>query len=130
MPRLIGAAQATQAEQVTTFNSSGTLTTQPQTTGIEYLVVAGGGGGAAQANGGGGGGGAGGFRTGTGNPVSGNSPYPVTVGGGGSGSSAPAAGNAGSNSVLGTPVPITSAGGGLGGRTKSTIDTRHRKCRW
>ena len=81
MPRLIGAAQTTQAKQVTTFNSSGTLTTQPQTTAIEYLVVAGGGGGAAQANGGGGGGGAGGFRTGTGNPVSGNSPYPVTVGG-------------------------------------------------
>ena len=52
MPRLIGAAQTTQAKQVTTFNSSGTLTTQPQTTAIEYLVVAGGGGGAAQANGG------------------------------------------------------------------------------
>ena len=47
MPRLIGAAQTTQAKQVTTFNSSGTLTTQPQTTAIEYLVVAGGGGGAA-----------------------------------------------------------------------------------
>ena len=56
--------QGTQSEQVTTFNSSGTLTTQPRTTEIEYLVVAGGG------AGGHGGGGGGGFRTGTGNPVS------------------------------------------------------------
>ena len=118
MPRLIGAAQttapATQAEQITTFNSSGTLTTQPQTTVIEYLVVAGGGGGQH------GGGGGGGFRTGTCNPVTGGSPYPVTVGAGGAAdTSAPAFGRIsasnGSDSVLGTPVPITSAGGGGGG---------------
>ena len=34
-----------QSELVTTFNSSGTLTTQPETTTAHYLVVAGGGGG-------------------------------------------------------------------------------------
>ena len=105
---------ATQAEQITTFNSSGTLTTQPRTTELEYLVVAGGGAG----NHGGGGGG--GFRTGTGNPVSGNSPYPVTVGAGGAAvTSSPvftrSAGASGADSVLGTPVPITSEGGGGGG---------------
>ena len=81
MPRLIGAAQirTTQAEQITTFNSSGTLTTQPLTTAVEHLVVAGGGGGglimvAAEVQG---------VITASGNPVSGSSPYPVTVGAGG-----------------------------------------------
>ena len=69
-----------QPEVITTFNSSGTLTTAPYTTAVEYLVVAGGGGGAAFHYGGGGG--AGGLLTATGNPVSGNSPYPVTVGAG------------------------------------------------
>ena len=39
MPRLIGALQTTQAEKITTFNSSGTLTTQPETSSVEYLVV-------------------------------------------------------------------------------------------
>ena len=106
--------QGTQSEQVTTFNSSGTLTTQPRTTEIEYLVVAGGG------AGGHGGGGGGGFRTGTGNPVSGNSPYPITVGAGGAKvTSSPVfarnAGGSGGDSVLGTPSPITSEGGGGGG---------------
>jgi uncharacterized membrane protein len=45
MPRLVGAAQTTasQAEQITTFNSSGTLTTQPQTGVVQYVIVAGGG---------------------------------------------------------------------------------------
>ena len=54
MPRLVGAVVTTQAEQITTFNSSGTLATQPQTTSIEYLVVAGGGGGGSCFGGGGG----------------------------------------------------------------------------
>ena len=90
MPRLIGAVVtvSSQAQQITTFNSSGTLTTQPLTTEIEYLVVAGGGGSGGAADfvdAGSGGGGAGGFRTATGNPVSGGSPYPVTVGAGGAG---------------------------------------------
>ena len=68
MPRLVGAAQSVQAEQITTFNTSGTLTTQPQTSEIEYLVVAGGGGGGGRYLAGGGG--AGGLHTGTGNPRS------------------------------------------------------------
>ena len=108
----------TQDAVITTFNSTGTLTTQPRTTQIEYLVVAGGG------AGGHGGGGGGGFRTGTGNPVSGGSPYPVTVGAGGAAvtSSPIFARNAGANggdSVLGTPTPITSTGGGGGGAPSS-----------
>jgi hypothetical protein len=45
MPRLIGAVQAitagTQAEQITTFNSTGTLNTQTHTTTVTYLIVAG-----------------------------------------------------------------------------------------
>jgi hypothetical protein len=61
MPRLIGAAQAVQqqAEQITTFNSTGTLTTQPLTSQVQYVIVAGGG---AGGGGIGGGGGAGGYR--------------------------------------------------------------------
>ena len=95
MPRLIGAVQTTtqgtQAETITTFNSSGTFTTQPRTTEITYLVVAGGGAGGDT----GGGGGAGGFRTSVPGatsgggasaepaiPVSGGASYPVTVGAG------------------------------------------------
>ena len=52
MPRLVGAAQngQVQAQQITTFNSSGTFTTQPLTTEIEYLVVAGGGGGSSESS--------------------------------------------------------------------------------
>jgi len=69
MPRLIGAAQAvttdTQAEQITTFTSSGTLTTQPRTTSLQYLVVAGGG--------------AGGFKTATSFSI--GASFTVTVGG-------------------------------------------------
>src|SRR5210317_896186 len=99
---------AVQPEVITTFNSTGTLTTAPYTTEVEYLVVAGGGGGAGAYYSGGGG--AGGFRTATGNPVAGGSPYPVVVGGGGAGGvpypSSPtgAIGTKGSDSVLGTPT--------------------------
>ena len=49
MPRLVGAAQTTaagtQAQQITTFNSSGTFTAQPKTTNAWVLALAGGGGG-------------------------------------------------------------------------------------
>ena len=55
------------SETITTFNSSGTLTTASHTTSVEYLVIAGGGGSSHDA---GGGGGAGGYRTATGFPVS------------------------------------------------------------
>ena len=49
----------TQAEVITTFNASGTLTTAPRTTEVQYVIVAGGGGGDS-AGAGAGGGGAGG----------------------------------------------------------------------
>ena len=52
-----------QPEVITTFNSSGTLTTASYTSEIEYLVIAGGAGGGSTV---GGGGGAGGYRTATG----------------------------------------------------------------
>jgi hypothetical protein len=71
-----------QPETITTFNSSGTLTTAPYTTEVEYLVIAGGAGGGGTV---GGGGGAGGYRTATGLSVSSASPYPITVGAGGAG---------------------------------------------
>ena len=85
MPKLVGAVVATQSQQITTFNSSGTLTTGALTTGLEYLVVAGGGGGGSRF---GGGGGAGGLKTnvgGTPTPVSGSTGYAVTIGAGGAG---------------------------------------------
>jgi len=75
----------------------------PLKSSIEYIVVAGGGG---VSPGNEGGGGAGGFRTGTGFPVT-VQDYTITVGGGG-----PAGFANGSNSVFST---ITSAGGGYGG---------------
>jgi hypothetical protein len=73
---------------------------------LEYLVVAGGGGGGGNR---GGGGGAGGFRTGTGFPVT-AATYPITVGGGGNGIASGLGGN-GSQSIFST---ITSTGGGGG----------------
>ena len=55
-------------------------------TSVEYLVVAGGGAGGGDFRGGGGG--AGGFRTGTGHPVTPGTPYTITVGAGGAGAMA------------------------------------------
>ena len=46
-----------QAEVISTFNASGTLTTAAQTTSLEYLVIAGGGGAGSGVSGGGGAGG-------------------------------------------------------------------------
>src|SRR5210317_2355332 len=97
-----------QAEQITTFNASGTLTTQPATVTVDYLVIAGGGSGGRGGYYGGGGGGAGGYRTGPA-PVSGGSPYPIVVGAGApSGSSLSSPGS--DSSALG----ITANGGGGG----------------
>lgn len=46
MPRLIGASQvASFSDKINTFTSSGTFTSSPATTTVDYLVVAGGGGG-------------------------------------------------------------------------------------
>jgi len=98
----------------------------PQTTDVEYLVVAGG------ASGGrndGGGGGAGGYLTNYGGTAIGLTPgetYTVTVGAGGSGatSNVPSLGNNGSDSSLsGTGIStITSTGGGTGsGKTSGVV---------
>ena len=130
MPRLIGATQTvtTQAEQVTTFNSTGTFTAQPLSTEVQYVIVAGGGGGAFGGLNGTGGG-AGGYRSsvpgessGGGasaeplSPVTGGSPYPVVVGAGGT-----ASGPDGNFSTAGTSSSFngisTVGGGGTGDRT-------------
>ena len=70
---------------VTTTIATGstTLTTQPGTRLVDYLVVAGGGGSGSNSCGSAGGGGAGGYRTCTSISVCGSTPYPITVGGGG-----------------------------------------------
>ena len=107
--------QQSVSETITTFTSSGTLTLQPATTQVDYLVIGGGGGGGRGANFGGGGGGAGGYRTGSSFSVSGPT-IPVTVGAGGtaqSQGSSPYAnhGTDGSNSVFSS---ITANGGGGG----------------
>jgi hypothetical protein len=108
-----GAISYAGGKTIHTFLSSGTFTiTNPSLTSVDYLVVAGGAGG----GGGwyGGGGGAGGFRTGTGLPVT-ASPgiYPVAVGAGGNGSITVATqGGNGTSSIFST---ITSTGGGGGG---------------
>ena len=96
------------------FTSSGTfsVTSAPSASTVDYLVVAGGGGGSVGSNGGGGGG-AGGFRTGTGVPVSAvPGSYSVTVGGGGNGVVGRGIGSNGTSSIFST---ITSTGGGRGG---------------
>src|SRR5210317_1757194 len=95
-------------EVISTFNASGTLTTQPGTVTVDYLVIAGGGAGGRGGYYGGGGGGAGGYRTATGFPVVGGSPYPIIVGAGaasGSGDSV----NGSDSSALGI---ISNGGGG------------------
>ena len=74
-----------QAEVITTFNSSGTLTTASQTTSVEYLVIAGGGGSGSGVSCGGG---AGGYRTASGFAVSASTAYSITVGAGGAQSDA------------------------------------------
>ena len=87
----------TQDAVITTFNSSGTLTTAARTTAVQYVIVAGGGAGGANGNGSGGGG-AGGYRSsvpgeasGGGasaeslSSVSGATGYPIVVGAGGAG---------------------------------------------
>ena len=107
MPRLIGAAQAvTLTDKVNTFNTSGTFTSSPLTTTVDYLVVAGGGAGNT------GGGGAGGFRTGSSFPVSSSTAYPITIGGGAAGAPMEP-GEGGGRGSAGTPSvfsSITSAG--------------------
>ena len=115
MPKLIGAIQATQAEKITTFNSSGTFAAQPKSSQADILVIAGGGGGGGTL---GGGGGAGGYREITAHPIP-LSPVPVTVGAGGAGATSGTRGADGNNSVFGAGSPITSTAGGGGGRANN-----------
>jgi autotransporter-associated beta strand protein len=108
--------------RVHTFTSSGNFVVTHGGN-VEYLVVAGGGGGgdAQQFAVAGGGGGAGGFRTGTGFPVTPQT-YAITVGAGGvsgttTSSSIGLDGGDGGNSMFST---ITSIGGGGGGGAGGT----------
>ena len=127
MPRLIGAAQTvtTQAQQITTFNSSGTFTAQPLTSNAWVLVVAGGGGGASTT---GSGGGAGGHLEVPSHPLP-SSPVPVTVGAGGAagqfdpqgGLEPVTRGEPGNPSIFGSASPLTATGGGRGVRGISGI---------
>ena len=112
---IIGTDNTPTANKITTFNSSGTLTTSSGTTEAEYLVIAGGAGSQPSA---GGGGGAGGYLVGT-VPLSASTDYSITVGAGGpanntsaTGAPYPPAYGYGSNSVFNG---ITSTGGGSGG---------------
>ena len=107
-----------QAEVITTFNSSGTLTTGSQTTLVSYLVIAGG---AGAGSGVSGGGGAGGYKEATLSNfgVSASTDYSITVGAGGPANNNSATEDSeghsygdGGNSVFSS---ITSAGGGSGG---------------
>jgi hypothetical protein len=84
------------------YSTDNFVVKSPIPAGVSYLVIGGGGGGGPTT---GGGGGAGGYRTGSGFPVSTGS-YTITVGAGGAGNSS------GSSSIFST---ITSAGGGRGG---------------
>ena len=94
------------------FTSSSTfsVTSSPSGASVEYLVVAGGGGGGGGWQGGGGG--AGGFRTGTGIPVSAlPGSYAITIGAGGLGGTDSDISSNGGDSIFST---ITSTGGGRG----------------
>ena len=108
------------------FTSSGffTVPSAPPSATVDYLVVAGGGGGGGGAADSvrGGGGGSGGFRTGSGIPVS-TTPgsYAITVGSGGNG--APTFNVAGSNGTPSIFSTITSQGGGLGGSSDTYSGT-------
>ena len=117
MPRLIGSAQSvtTQAQQITTFNSSGTFTAQPLSYQADILVIAGGGDGAGQL---GGGGGAGGYREISDHPIP-TSDVPVTIGAGGTGATSVTRGADGNNTVFGASSPLTSTAGGGGGRANN-----------
>ena len=115
-------------EVVLVFTGTSSWTCPTGVTEVDYLVVAGGGGGTRSTSTpsgiAGGGGGAGGFRTGTGFPVSAGTVYTVTVGAGGSGSPSVPEALPGSNSVFGNvPNQTTSAGGGAAGFI------RERPCR-
>ena len=93
--------------QTVATSGSTTLTTQPGTRLVNYVVVAGGGGGGGKNAPGtirGSGAGAGGFRTGSSYPVCGNTGYPIVIGGGGTGGNSGASGTKGTNSNFSTMI--------------------------
>ena len=114
---IIGTSNTPTANKITTFNSSGTLSTSSGTTEAEYLVIAGGGG---TGNTGAGGGGAGGYRTGT-LSVRASTDYSITVGAGGAGGDT---GSNGNNSVFTADLAtITSTyGAGATGFQSAGVD--------
>ena len=93
---------------LTVATASQPFTANPATTSISYLVVGGGGTGTPGGDEQSGGGGAGGYLSGT-SPVTGGSPYPITVGGGGSSS----AWNSITAAAGGNGAPITPLAGYL-----------------
>ena len=106
--------------KVTTTTGTGTFTTQPGTTKLDYVIVGGGGGGGRDSAGGGG---AGGFLTSFpgGSPASsisvcGATGYPITIGAGGTGASPPTPDNNGLVGNDSAGFGVTAAGGGFGGR--------------
>jgi hypothetical protein len=116
---------STQGWVSTSASNYGTISLDPTTYAIDFLVIAGGGSGGKQI---GGGGGAGGFRTST-QTVSVGTVITVTVGDGGSAvsgttSDANSYGNSGSNSSISGSglTTITSAGGGGGAGLTSPRD--------
>jgi hypothetical protein len=91
---------------------------------IDYLMIAGGGGGGSDGNGGPGGGGAGGYRTGTGIPLSLATNYTISVGGGGANSARGGDSYISSAGLTENPSgagsnTIKAYGGGFGGRDGS-----------
>jgi len=104
--------------------TSPSLTDNPPTVDIDFVVVAGGGGGAF-GSGRGGGGGAGGYRTSTQTGLSLGTVITVTVGDGGASVTSGNRGNSGSgSSISGSGLTtITSAGGGGGGSGGSSTNS-------
>ena len=106
---------ATQGWVSTSGANEGTVSLDPLTYSVDFLVIAGGGAGGSGGNAGGGG--AGGYRTST-QTVNTGTAITVTVGDGGASVTSITNGNSGSNSsISGSGVTtITSAGGGGGGK--------------
>ena len=104
--------------------TSPSLTDNPPSVDIDFVVVAGGGGGA-YGSGRGGGGGAGGYRTSTQTGLSLSTVITVTVGDGGASVTSGNRGNSGSgSSISGSGLTtITSAGGGGGGSGGSSTNS-------
>jgi hypothetical protein len=102
--------------KVSVFTATGSITTESDTSLVNATVIAGGGAGGADRAGGGG---AGGYRTFTCQPVTGSSPYAVTIGAGGVGGTGNGTSGSNSSLVVGGCTTQTSTGGGRGGSDRS-----------